>query len=296
MAAARQWNLHSHAIVQASFAVEFATSAPAQTIREVLALHSKLKEKYPRRQEKRRGVVGIPADVLKGQEILTEVSEPVLAGVAFDSLFSNGSVECSVVLDEKTLTSVRADYHRWQTTWPEARKIFALILPVILERLDVVAFHLQYQNRFVWEGSPDGFRAEAVFRTDSQFLAPNVFEAPDLWHSNHGYFEYPDEPSKHQLLSTSDVNVVLPQRVGAEADAGWGLVAEVNLNHRVIHGVEHAGGTAKPVGTTNEVLGAEDGRGLLDHYLERMHDRNNWLMTRLINDEMCAKIELPSPE
>jgi uncharacterized protein (TIGR04255 family) len=293
MAVVKQWHKDGHAIVQASFALELTAPASPPTIRELLALHSKLKDEYPRRREMQGRTFGIPAaDALP----IPQVGEPVLAGFNFDSLRPDGNIQRAISLNERTLTITRGDYDRWHKTWPEVRSIFTLMLPILLERADVVTFHLQYQNRFIWEGDPGAFRADMLFRNGSRFLAPNAFDAPELWHSNHGYFEYPDQPSKHQLLSTSDVQVVLPERVGVDADAGWSLVAEVRLNHRVIHGLERAGGQGKPVGTVEEVLGNADVDGLVDHYMAEMHTRNNWLLARLINDEMCDAIKLPRPE
>lgn len=296
MAVVKQWHKDGHAIVQASFALELTAPASPPTIRELLALHSKLKDEYPRRRETRGRTFNIPADALEIEDLRPQVGQPVLAGFSFDSLRSDGNVERSITLNEKTLTITRADYERWHKTWPEVRTIFALMLPILLERADVITFHLQYQNRFVWEGDLGAFRTDILFRKGSRFLAPNVFDAPELWHSNHGYFTYPDQPSKHQLLSTSDVQVVLPERVGVNTDVSWSLVAEVRLNHRVIHGVERAGGRGKPIATVEEALANGDGNGLVDHYMEEMHTRNNWLLARLINDEMCDAINLPRPE
>jgi hypothetical protein len=61
------------------------------------------------------------------------------------------------------------------------------------------------------------------------------------------------------------VQVVLPDRVGA--DPSLGLIAEVKLNQRAIHGVERAGARAKPIETAEEMLGDGNAKGLLDHYM-----------------------------
>jgi uncharacterized protein (TIGR04255 family) len=293
MAIARQWHKDGHAIVQASFAVEFAAPPPPATVRELLALHPKLKDRYPRRQESR--ALRIPVDALETEHERTVVGQPVVGGFNFDSLMPDGTVERSIVLNDKTLTITRSEYELWHKTWVEVRFIFAFMLPILMQRGIATTFHLQYQNRFVWEGDLSAFRADTIFRSGSQFLAPNVFDAPELWHSNHGYFEYPN--GNHQLLSTADVQAVLPERLGVDADAGWGVVVEVRLGHRAIHGVERAGSQGTPITTEEEMLGAgEDGEGLLDRYMNEMHARNNWLMARLINDEMCERIALPRPE
>lgn len=294
MPSPRQWNENGHAIVSAAFAVIFASNPTPQTIRELLALHSKIKEDYPRRQESTGRVIGFRTDTLvEDEEVHTEVGDPVLSGFTFDSLKADGQIMRSITLNENKLSIVRTDYDSWEKTWGEVREVLVLMLPVALERLDVAAFQLQYHDRFVWEGEQADFRADIIFRRDSEFLAPNVFEVKDLWHSNHGYFEYPDQPHKHQLLTVSDVQVIPPGR--AELDTGPWLLADVKFNHRAFHGVERAGGQGTGIKSVEEVLGAEGATGLIDSYMNEMHDRDKQLLARLINDEMCDRIKLDRP-
>ena len=294
MATLRQWNENGHAIVNAAFAVSFASPPTQKTIRELLALHSKLSEAYPRKRETTGRLIGIQAGAVEAEELHTEIGEPILAGFTFDSLQADGQVERSITLKDTKLSITRGDYEGWKKTWGEVRDIFELMLPVLLQRSDVIAFHLQYNDRFVWEGDRTAFRAEMVVRKGSQMLVPNIFEAQDLWHSYHGYFEYPDQPHKHQLLNVAEVQVIPPENVGLELDQG--LVADIRLNHRTFHGVERAGGRAKPIKTVEEVLGTGSGTGLIDTYMNEMHEKDKWLLARLINDDMCGMIGLELPE
>ena len=125
-------------------------------------------------------------------------------------------------------------------------------------------------------------------------LVPNAFEVGEFWHSYHGYFEYPDEPQKHQLLNVAEVQMLPPENVRLAADLG--LVADLTLNHRAWHGIERAGGAGRPLKTVEEVLGAEGDTGMLDAYMNEMHDKDKWLLAWLINDEMCEMIGLERPE
>lgn len=294
VATLRQWNENRHAIVNAAFAVSFASPPTPQTIRELRALHSKLSKAYPRKRETTGRLIGIQADAGDAEELHTEVGEPILAGITFDSLQADGQVERSITLKDAKLSITRGDYEGWDKTWGEVREIFELMLPVLLQRSDIIAFHLQYNDRFVWEGDRTAFRAEMLFRNGSQMLVPNIFETHDLWHSYHGYFEYPDQPHKHQLLNVAEVQVIPSENVGLDPDLG--LVADIRLNHQTSHGVERAGGRAKPIKTVDEGLGTGGGTGLIDTYMNEMHEMDKWLLARLINDDMCAKIGLESPE
>jgi hypothetical protein len=95
-------------------------------------------------------------------------------------------------------------------------------------------------------------------------------------------------------LSTAEVQVALPTHL--KLDRSLRLIADVKLNHRALHGVERAGGQAKPIGTPVEALGNGDGAGLFDRYMEEMHAKCKWLLARLISDDMCDKINLERPE
>jgi len=219
--------------------------------------------------------------------------EPQLGGFIFDSLRPDGETERSITLAANRLSVMRADYESWGRTWGEAREIFLLMLPALLERSSVTGFHLQYQDRFVWDGERCRFRAEMVFRKHNRWLVPNVFEAEDLWHSHHGFFEYPEKPHNHQLLN------VLEAQLGPLAMPGNGsetdFAADVKLSHRVVHGVERPGGRPVEARSVSDIFGSEDGAGLLDIYMAEMHDRNKQILSQTINDEMCDQIRLDQP-
>lgn len=291
MAGVRQWNEGGHAVVQATFGVELASPAAAATVRELLALHSKLRDRFPRKRETKGRMIGIPSDAFEAEEFRPDVGEPTLTGFTLDSLYSDGRVERSITLDGRRLSVTRADYEGWGKTWGEVRDVFVLMFPILLERSSVAGFHLQYQDRFVWEGEREDFRSDMIFRRESKLLVPNIFEVQDLWHSYHGYFEYPQAPHTHQLLSVAEVQLVPPENAGLEPDSG--LVAEVRVRHRAIPGVERAGGPGRAIDDAEQLLG--DGAGLVDHYMDEMHDKNKWILSRVINDDMCDAVGLPRP-
>lgn len=280
---------YGHAVINASFGVEFLLQPPgaiipAATIRELLTLYPKLAEQYPRKREAQGQGISIASDSKTDEVVYTQISETVLAGFTFDSLFSDGTVERSITLDGNKLTINRSDYQGWSHTWDEVRSISQLMLPILMERLTVMAFHMQYTDRFLWKRERSEFRADMVFRRDSELLAPNVFEVSDLWHSYHGFFDYPTEPQPHQQLNVVEAQVGVIE--------GSKFAAQIQLRHRSIPGMTEAGGRGKVLRTVSEVLGEGDVLGLLDAYMNAMHDTDKQLLGRLINDEMCEWIGL----
>ena len=57
----RPWHRDGHAIVNAAFAVDFDSQPTPSTVRELLALHSKVRKEYPRKQELNLGKFNIEA-------------------------------------------------------------------------------------------------------------------------------------------------------------------------------------------------------------------------------------------
>ena len=292
MAAPRPWNENGHAIVQAAFSVDFALPPVPSTIREVLSLHPRIREEYPRKRE----ITATPiASFETGREVQPAAAgEPQLGGFTFDSLKPDGEVERAVSLVANKLSIMRADYESLDRTWKEVRALFEFMLPVLLERSAVIGFHLEYHDRFVQEGGRGGFQADMVFRRGSRWLAPNVFEAEDLWHSHHGFFEYLDRPHKHQLLNVVEAQLI-PIDSGPH-DSGSELAADIKLKHRVLHGVARAGGAAEETNSVKAIFGTGEDAGLLDAYMCGMHDRNKLILVQSINEEMCRRIKLELPK
>lgn len=294
MPGARQWNEGGHAIVHAAFALDFEPPPTARTIREILALHPKLRDDFPRKQEFKGRRIGFPAEALGADIFEPEIGEAVLTGFTFDTLNPDGTVKRSIALQNNGLKILRADYETWERTWGEVREVFALLLPLIMEHSGVTALHLEYLDRFVWEGDAGAFRSDMVFRRNSQLLTPHAFEAPELWHSFHGYFHYPDQPEKHQLLNVVEARLIAPESAGLPPEGA--PVADIKLTHRAVPGRERANGGMKPVNSLEEFLGTGSKNGTLDEYMNEMHDADKWLLAHLINDELCEKIRLPHTE
>ena len=284
MASLVQWNEGGHAIYRATFAIEFSPMPPPAVVRELLALHGSVKQDYPRRQETQGIGVKLGIDEWKNPTAELEGPDQTTKGFAFDSLEPNGEVARAIRLDpmppnNAALSVVRSDYARWDQTWNEVRSIFALMAPALLARARVVGLQLQFHDRFLWRESPDAFRADMLLRAGSIFLVPNAFEVTGPWHSYHGYFEQYNDPIPHHLL-----NVVEAQARTKDAslpDREFGFLFDVNMKHRI------------PVTGSEEVFGSLDTIAAL---MEEMHDRDKWVLSHIINDDMCDLIKLPKPE
>ena len=290
MAKIRPWNKNGNAIVEATFGIGFSSAPPSHTVREILALHSKLSEKFPRKRETQGRLVGIVAGSDGGGAIVQAPQDMGLLGFTFDSLRSDGAVERSISLEDRKLSIVRADYEGWDKTWGEAREIFKLMLPIIMERSDVASLDLEFKDRFVFDGGRGEFKAEMVLRSENKFLVPNVFDVQDLWHSYHGFFDYKDQPHPHQLLNVIEVQLLPADTVGSADQPGLHL--DLRLSHRCVPGVDKPAASGVVLSQLIELLGDGGAAAQLNAYMSEMHDANKALLKGLINDDMCARIGL----
>ena len=294
----RPWNEGGHAVYRAAFAVEFHPKPPPQTIRELIALHPQVKSDHPRKQETQ----SIALKVENGIPEVGATELPTLSGFIFDSLKPDGQLSHAIRLDSigppegssTTLSVLRADYESWEATWDQkARPIFDLMLSTLLEKTSAVRFQLQFHDRFVWEGDQEDFSPEQLFRKGSEFLVKNVFDSSCLWHSHHGYFEYFQEPFPYRILNVAEVQLTTLDPNESSADLQ--LVADLKLTHNIHHGIaSRSNNQIQPLGK-EVLLNADHDSNLLDFYMNTMHDKNKWLLARLVNDEVCDAIGLERP-
>ena len=254
--------------------------APA-TIRELLALHSKVKEHYPRRQETKG--IGVRVDIGEQTNAVTElgVVDDAMRGLAFDSLKPDGQLLRAIRLDPlppsgAVLSVLRADYQGWEQTWNEVWNIFHLMLPILLVRTRVVGLQLQFHDRFLWNGDAHDFSPGTLLRAGSGFLVPNVFRVQGPWHSHHGFFEQHDGPVPHHLLNVAEVQMTT--RDPSNTEQHFDLMFDVIMTHRIL-------GT-----NAHEEFNDLD---CIDACMRQMHDRDKWLLAHIISDDMCDQIGLP---
>ena len=254
----------------------FASPPEPEAIRRALPLHEVhdvLRERYPRRQQRRAATVAVNAD----EGVVDEVGPSELAGFSFDFVNPDGNVRRALGCTEQSLRVVRVDRSNLDQVQAEAFEEFDIVLHVlgqgvrnlVLERLD----------RFVWSGSRTEFRAAHVFRPDTRWLTPNIFDATDMWHTHHGFFSYPGAPHAHRLLHRFQIHTSTGEDARpTEPDAT--LVVDVKQSLNVLNGVD-APGSDHRVMSAEELLGEH---GLLRDYLPDLVNKSETLLSEIVSD------------
>ena len=210
-----------------------------------------------------------------------------LVGFSFERLRPDGEVEQALAGVNNSLQMSRTACSDLAQVQREACEEFATLLPmlggqvtnVIVERLD----------RFVWDGAYEDFRADRIFRVDSRWLVPNIFSAHDLWHTNHGYFEYRSAPRDHRLLHTVEVHVApAAEATPREPDADATIVADVKQTVNALNGMREPEGDEERLDPA-AAISAEG--GAMREYLPFMFAATDGVLHDIVNDEMLSRLE-----
>ena len=249
-------------------------SSPAQgAVRNALALHSGLKDRYPRARERRAATVSVDPD--KG--VVDEIEPKELAGFSFDFVNPDGNVPQALVCADQALRVTRAYYPDLGQLQAQAFEEFDLVLPALEQGVGTLI--VERLDRFVSTAPRSEFRAAHVFREDAPWLTPNIFDATDMWHTHHGLFSYPDAPHAHRLLHGLRVHTV-PAEDARPTEPEATVVVEVRQSLHVLHEM-NAPGAGRRVMPAEEFLG--DG-GLLRDYVPYLMAEAESLVSALVTE------------
>ena len=264
-------------------ALAFESAPSVDAIKRVLDLEDPALRQYPRRQEQRSATIGVnPGGVV------AQVDTSEAMGFTFDYVRPDGTVDKALSSVDKVLHLLRTDCSDLRSLQEEVHREFSLVLPVLEQSVSRIV--IERLDRFAWDGPHAEFNAASVFRRDGPWLAANVFETKDLWHSHHGLFEYFSEPHRHRLLHVMEARTV-PGKDAVPKEPGVTIVAEVKQRLTVWHGMSDVE-VAHQSASTAELLGSAEAGGLLREYMEDVLARSDRVLSKVVNDEMCRRTGL----
>lgn len=172
--------LHSaHAIESVSFHVAFdqqLDDAGLQTAKKALGDLPEL----PGRSEIR--TMSVPIGV-------AGAASAESGGYAYTNSRPDGVIQDELHVTRNAISTSTRNYIRWADAWRGPEKYFGLLVPIYLETAKVLQITLNYVDKFV-PAEPSKFTNPArILRPGSVYLAPQIFQQEDLWHSYTGRFE-----------------------------------------------------------------------------------------------------------
>ena len=252
-----------NAIVRVSFVCEFAQPF-GEGLRAFEAAHPKFREDFPKLNlgqgfNIQLGAGGAPVHV------------PALAAVEYQDYDRDGQLKRSFQAQQVVLVFVHNRYTRWADIWSEARRILAAGLEII-PHAQLQAFGLEYVDRFtapVAEGRPDVTR---LFRRETQYLVPRIFDFPGIWHSHHGSLQedIPD-PQRHSKNDNINVDLIREQLPSPQ------FAINMVLRHRRV--------LAQAVMASASV-------SHLDVFMDEMHKTDKMMLGDMLTAEAAHEINL----
>lgn len=165
------------------------------------------------------------------------------------------------------------DYTRWDKFKADVDRYLTVLLAPIDNQKAVAGIGLQFNDIFLWRADPSDLKLNEVFSANNPYIAPNVLEAPLLWHSHHGYLVSDSEPVQNQQLDNINVSRVV-----------------VNEEHRLQILTSHRVTFEKPLESwsTNKTL--------FFNIQEKLHNKNKAILRALLTPDAQLKINLNGPK
>lgn len=263
----------NHAIEETVFVIKFVSPFSQDHFKKISSLKDRpeIKETFPRSRETVGPLLNIKFDQNRPPVIETGTKQNT-AGIFFERFKPNGLPEKIITAEGDRLTFNCFEYSRWSKVWPEARR-FLETAALFISNLKVATIALNVKDKFLFKGTPEDFEPNYLFKKDSPFLTPNIFQLKELWHCNHGYFEKIDDPKVEKKLLVTNTSI--------ETSGSNELHAKINCFFE---------GRLEPPGISVQELFTEE--KLIDKLMNDLHQINKNVLLDIINAEMAKRINL----
>ena len=258
-----------HAIQNVTFALEWGGLLDPSAFLEIRKIHS-IADKLPKVSEQKALTVSL-SDGPGGASASPSFD---VEGVAFERFSPHGLLSKSLVINRQHCAVTNNEYTRWIKVWPEARELFGMILPTILQYQPVAAIGLQYTDIFTWRGNNEDFDLSILFNQESELLPNHIFELKSLWHLHQGYFDEPEIKIDLNYKTLNNININLVDMDGV-------LAIHIVTAQRVMFidkEINYEGWASKD--------------GVLDMIISKLHDVNKVILSKLLTTEIQNKIKL----
>jgi uncharacterized protein (TIGR04255 family) len=158
-----------------------------------------------------------------------------VAGVVFDRVRPDGTLEWRVRADDRAIFVNCLDYTRWREVWARSRA-YLFQARALLSAPDnpIVSILLQYVDVFEWQGDVAAYTLADLLRRESPYVPPSLWDKGPLWHLYQGWYRSNDLPVReaNRLLERVHLDGVLDDqgRPTVKMDTFLNLEARQPLN------------------------------------------------------------------
>lgn len=274
-----------HAIAKVIFVIEFDQPILSEALKAIDAAYiPNWKKELPRRQVSHGFGSAMPffPDILARLIPSGDVNVPgadaaglSLTGLSYDRLRPDGQEDVAVKVQLNNINIVFTSYNGWAETWAQTRRILDWLLPVAANGRKFASIGVHYLDHFYFDGAIAEFSPDMVFRRESPFLAPHIFDRKLTWHSHTGLFTEVDRPIKYRRLDSIAVDMLEPD----DPSVPTRTLAQITSAHVARLGFYPSGAALTDGDNLNAII-------------NDLHGVNKRLLKSIINDQMCKKIGL----
>ena len=172
--------IHSaHSIEQVAFVIQFDQEFNDQTLIKLRLAAEQFKDDLP-------GVTEIQSIGFAFGIQIAPTQQSQVAGLVRKSVGRDGALECELRMDKTGITFVTTRYTRWNSAWEQVNKYLEVLLPIYLEKANLLAIGLNYVDKFAWEGDANKCNPALLLQKDSKYVCKHIFETKEFWHSHTG--------------------------------------------------------------------------------------------------------------
>ncbi|MDD5056851.1 MAG: TIGR04255 family protein [Sideroxydans sp.] len=262
----------AHAIEQVVFVLQFDTPLSDEIFAQVqeCAKQFETESDLPRLMKR----AGISISFSPAGQSATVPSQK--SGFMLRRMRADGSIEKELRVEPDSIAFMTSLYTRWDAIWVQAKNYFSKLAPIYAANSKIVGIGLNYVDKFIWTGDKAECSANALLRTDSKYLCPQIFEAQDFWHSHTGAFIRADEQTKRLL------NVNVDHLEENRGDEMRRVVSVITVLTDMLNQPDYI-----PAEVSTENIDQ-----FLDKHATGLHLFGKEVLGNIINDEMSKRIAL----
>ena len=204
-----------------------------------------------------------------------------ISGVMLTRSAPDGSIESELRVEQTSLSFRTTRYSRWDTIWNTAQRYFGAVLGSYIDAgAQLKSISLNFVDKYVWHGEANECDAEKLLRRGSCYIAAQVFNQRDLWHSHTGAFERVNAHTKRLM----NINVdCLDEVVNVES-------RRVIVITTVLTDLFGQPGYDPIVSTSSDAL------EFITTQMLTLHAENKKILADAITDAMANQIALNGPQ
>jgi uncharacterized protein (TIGR04255 family) len=143
------------------------------------------------------------------------------AGVIFDALRKDGSLDWRLRVDENFMYVNCLSYTGWDDVFGKAKRYFSDAIRAAFGESPIdpriTAAIIQYIDVFEWKGKPEEYDVDQLFCTDNFYVPPALRKRGPLWHLHQGWYRDGDLVIDGRMLERINVDAAIEQATNVAA-------------------------------------------------------------------------------